>query len=157
MNPRTGDPGSLDRLHEIMVPPPVPWWPPAPAWYALGVMIGVVVAVSAWRVSARWSRNRYRRAALAELDRLEADPANPQAPPALAILVKRVALAAYPRERVASLSGREWLAFLDATGGDGAFTSGPGRTLEVGYEPGIHGADTELFAAVRRWIEGHRC
>jgi hypothetical protein len=71
-------------------------------------------------------------------------------------LVKRVALAAFPRERVASLSGQEWLAFLDATGRTDAFTHGPGRTLESGYEPGRHRASPQLFAAVRHWIKRHR-
>jgi hypothetical protein len=63
------DPGSLDRLHDLVAPPPVPWWPPAPAWYALGVVVFVLLAVLAWRVVAWWLRNRYRRAGLAELER----------------------------------------------------------------------------------------
>ena len=151
------DPGSLDRLHDIVTPPPAPWWPPAPAWYALGVVFGITVAVLGWRAAAWWSRNRYRRAALVELEGLEAEAGRSESAAALAALVKRVALAAYPRERVASLSGEEWLTFLDATGGTTAFTAGPGRRLEAGYEPGEHRADPELFTLVRRWIKDHRC
>jgi hypothetical protein len=150
------DPGSLDRLHDIMAPPPAPWWPPAPAWYVLGAIVGVLVAVAVWRAVACWLRNRYRRAGLAELAALETAAPGSHTSPALAELVKRVALAAYPRERVASLSGGAWLAFLDATGGTDDFTRGPGAALEAGYEPGAHGVSPGLVAAVRHWVKHHR-
>jgi hypothetical protein len=149
------DPGSLDRLHDIATPPPVFWWPPAPAWYALGAIMVVLLVVLAWRVVAWRLRNRYRRAALAELAELEATAGEPRILAALAELVKRVALAAFPRERVASLSGVDWLVFLDASARTNAFTHGPGRILESVYECGANRADPELFAAVRHWIKYH--
>jgi hypothetical protein len=145
------DPGSLDRLHDLAVPPPVPWWPPAPAWYAVGAAALGLLAVLVRRLVARWRRNRYRRAALAELDRAAASV------PGMAVLIKRVALAAYPRERVASLSGGPWLAFLDETGRTEAFTRGPGRIFgddEYGANPPPPGPD--LVEAVRAWVRHHR-
>lgn len=153
------DPGSLERLHDIAVPPPVPWWPPAPGWYVVGGIGLVLLGVGAWAAAARWRRSRYRREALRELERLAASRTNL---PAVAELVKRVALAAYPRERVASLTGGPWLAFLDATGGKELFTRGPGRLLEVGTFERTPQLPTdaeyeELLAAVRHWIRHHRC
>ena len=140
------DPGSLDRLHDIVVPRPVPWWPPAPAWYVLAAIAGVAIALAAWRIGRWWFRNRYRRAALAELASLQRQSTQPQTLPALAVLLKRTALAAYPRDRVASLTGSAWREFLDATGGMTAFTTGPGRVLEAGYAP----ASTAAEPALRR-------
>jgi hypothetical protein len=154
------DPGSLNRLHDIVAPPPVPWWPPAPGWYVVGAVGLVLLGVAARAAVASWRRNRYRREAVAELERL---PRGPDALPAMAELVKRAALAAYPRERVASLTGAPWLEFLDATGGQGRFTNGPGRFLEDATfrrEPTKALTDdefTDLIAAVRHWILRHRC
>src|SRR5262245_63229264 len=104
------DPGSLDRLNDIVVPPPVPWWPPAPAWYAVGIIVLILLAVLAWQMIAWRMRTRYRRAALAELATI--DTRSSHALGAVAELVKRVALAAFPREQVASLAVDVWLAFL---------------------------------------------
>jgi hypothetical protein len=147
------DPGSLDRLHDIVVPPAVPWWPPAPAWYAVIAIGCVLIAVLVWQLVAWWNRNRYRRAALRELDRLGANA--PLA--AVAELVKRVALAAFPRERVAALSGDAWLRFLDASIGATDFAQGAGRALGgTEYAPGAHPATPELVAVVRHWISHHR-
>jgi hypothetical protein len=150
------DPGSLDRLHDIAVPPPIPWWPPAPAWYVVVALAIQALGVAIWRVAAWWHRNRYRRAALAELAVIEAGSPQARTVSALAELVKRTALAAFPRERVASVSGEEWLAFLDATTNTDTFVRGPGRTLENGYNPGPQTAGPELFAAVRHWLRHHR-
>ena len=147
------DPGSLDRLHDIVGPPAPPWWPPAPAWYAVIAIGCVLVAVLVWQLAAWWNHNRYRRAARAELTALGANPSVA----AVAELVKRVALGAFPRERVAPLTGDEWLKFLDASGRTSDFTQGAGRALgDAEYTAGPHVAAPELLAVVRHWISHHR-
>ena len=47
----------------------------------------------------------------------------------LSLLVRRTALAAFPREQIAPLSGAAWLAFLDRSSGGTEFSRGPGRWL----------------------------
>ncbi|HEX4609952.1 MAG TPA: DUF4381 domain-containing protein [Urbifossiella sp.] len=157
MSPPAVDPGSLDLLHDIVLPPPVPWWPPAPGWYAVGAVALGLLGAAAWTAVTRWHRNRYRRAALRELDRL---PATGNRVPAIAAVLKRTALAAYPRERVASLTGAAWLAFLDRTGGTAGFTTPPGNALgdaEYTAGPTPPPADvTQLFDLARHWVRHHR-
>ena len=48
-------PTGLDRLHDIVLPPPIPWWPPAPGWY---VVLGVLLL--AGLAAAWWSWKRWR-------------------------------------------------------------------------------------------------
>ena len=66
------DPSSLDNLFDIVVPPPVSWWPPEPGWYVVGGLAIALTVWAAWRGWERWRAAAYRRAALAELRRLEA-------------------------------------------------------------------------------------
>lgn len=162
------DPTNLDRLHDIVAPPPAPWWPPAPAWYWVLGFLALATLVFAFRAFLRWQRNRYRREALAELARHEAALAVPAqrvtALAALAELLKRAALSAWPREEVAALNGAAWLAFLDRTGGtaDNRFRSDLGAVLEdVAYDPRkatLLDENTlrELTALVRHWLKRHR-
>ncbi len=149
------DPGSLDRLHDIIAPP-VPWWPPALGWFVLSALLLVLLTTVAWQAAAAWRRNRYRREALAEISRIEAGADDGQKLSQLAELVKRVGLATYSREQVASLTGDDWLQFLDRSGATTAFTRCPGQVLETYYQPGPHAVSAELLAAVRRWIKHHR-
>jgi Domain of unknown function (DUF4381) len=155
------DPGSLDRLHDIAVPPPVPWWPPAPGWYIVGGMALALLGLAAWAALARWRRERYRREALGDLARIACHPDAPSSISAIAELMKRVALAAYPRDRVASLTGDAWLAILDATGGTDAFTRGAGQMLkEAAYRKDAPHDPSELSKladVVRHWITHHGC
>src|SRR5262249_18387982 len=122
-------------LIDIPLPTPVSLWPQTWASrIAIVVLVVGLVAVTWWLIR-RWHINRYRRAALAELDQLEGalgagwEPAELCA--ALASLVRRTALAAFPRETVAGLAGPAWLAFLDRTGDGQAFSRGPGQNLEL--------------------------
>jgi uncharacterized membrane protein len=83
------DPASLDNLREIILPPPVPWWPPAPGWWLLFAAIALTALAFAFRLFRRWRVNAYRRAALRELA-VAGDVS------AIAEILKRTALVAYP-------------------------------------------------------------
>jgi hypothetical protein len=150
------DPGSLENLHDLVMPVPVPWWPPAPGWVIVSAVLVVVLGWWLIRAIQHWQSNSYRREALVLLGKIDGSEAE------LPTLIKRVALSAYPRERVASLTGEQWLAFLDQTGHTDVFTMGAGRWLaRLAYEPQLTASlsTTELNGlrtAVRDWILRHQ-
>ena len=160
------DPSSLDRLHDVLAPPPSPWWPPAPAWYwvvgalALGFAVGLAFGIR------HWLRNRYRHEALAELARLEpllTDASQRTAALAsLATLLKRTAISAWPRQTVASLTGPQWQTFLDRAADMNFFSKGGGARLELAaYDPRGAGEMKagevgEIVAQVKYWLTHHR-
>ncbi len=151
-------PDPVAGLIDIPLPASVSLWPQT--WT---LRIAIVVAVACvlfaiWHLARSWHRNRYRRAALAELAGIEGAlgaTASADASVALAALVRRTALAAFPRDQVASLAGPAWLSFLDRTAGTKDFSEGAGRSLEIGaYRPAPEDA-RPLAGAVRHWIEAH--
>ena len=156
----------MANLTEIGSPEPIPWWPPAPGWYVLAGVLASGLLWIVWRLVRRWRANAYRREALARLDVVEkralAAESHRTALTELPVLLKQTALAAYPRAPVASLTGVEWLGFLDGTLGDTGFTRGPGRSLiSLAYAPSapLDFGDEEtvaLLALSRRWIQRHR-
>jgi hypothetical protein len=161
------DPASLQNLNDIVVPPPVPWWPPAFGWYVLGLVLILIIAWLVWRGLRRRQAEAYRRAALAELAGLSRRISQPEksreALAELPELLKRTALAAWPREEIASLSGERWLDFLDRTGGTDKFKQGPGRLLlQISYTPYQELTDLGpeqidgLTRTLRDWIVKHQ-
>lgn len=157
MNPKIEDAGSLSHLHDIITGPPAPWWPPAPAWYVLGVLLFLGTgSVVVWIV-VRWHSNWYRRAGLTELQQIKQTHAQePTALPELANLLKRVALVVFPRQQIASLTGDAWLQFLDRSANTTGFSNGPGRQLLDVYGRAQTPPTPELFQLVQRWIRQHR-
>lgn len=124
----------LAQLRDWHLPEPIQWWPPAPGWW---IFAAVLLTVLLWLAGVRWRRHRRRgaaaRSALSELAALRAavraDGDTRAFVAALSRLLRRFALARFPREQVAGLTGDAWLAFLDATGGGDAFRHGQGRAL----------------------------
>ncbi|TXS90746.1 DUF4381 domain-containing protein [Parahaliea maris] len=161
------DPASLANLHDIIVPGPVPLWPPPPGWlWLLGILALALVAVLL-RALVHWQRNHYRREALAQLKQLSTTVTGAQATEReqqqglaqLSVLLKRTALTAYPRAEVAELTGREWFAFLDQRGNT-RFSGSLGQALEnATYCSSGSPLDAEqlsnLFDQARRWIKHH--
>lgn len=142
----------VDLLDQLVLPPepaPISMMPETVGWVILGVcaLAGLVVGLWYWRQNQ--ARNAYRDAALAALDRAGNDPA------AVASVLKRCALAAYPRGEVAALSGEDWLSFLDAAVGGEAFSAGPGRALANAPYTSGDVADAALIEAARHWIRAH--
>lgn len=134
--------GSLSNLHDIVAPEPPPLWPPAPGvWVLLIIAAAVPLALFLWWRRAR-ARNAYRRAGLSLLK-------NARTGREVNIVVKRVALAAFPRAAVAPLWGDEWLAFLDGTCRQARFTS-------LGETDSEAEASTTLRSRAGAWIRHHR-
>ncbi len=148
---------TLDLLDIHSAPPPE-FWPPAPGWWVLGILgITLLTLVAVW-LYRRYRLYRQRQQVLAELDQLKIFDADQQAAEfatAVSTLLRRVALMRFPRQRVAPLSGTAWLHFLDETGGNGEFTTGPGQVLGQGpYVP--HPQDVpadRLLLLARSWIK----
>jgi len=53
---------SLDQLQDIQLPTAVSWWPPAPGWWLLGLLV-LALAATALVLLRRRQRLRYRRSA----------------------------------------------------------------------------------------------
>jgi hypothetical protein len=110
----TTGPASLDNLRPLALPAPVPWFPPQPGWWILLAALLACLSLGIWRLAKIYRANAYRRAALSALQTLSHLPPTEMAP-ALAALLKRTALAAYPRALVAGLTGPAWQQFLSGT------------------------------------------
>jgi hypothetical protein len=157
-------PSALKPLQELPLPEPVSWAPQTIGWAAVAVLLFVAVVWAGWIGWRRYKRERYRRVALAELVEIEVALNDAQcrkaALAAIPSLIKRTSLAAAPRERVAALSGDEWLAFLKRTRGRFDERSGALLTL-VSYAPAeqiasITPLEVETLVNVTRdWIQRH--
>lgn len=157
-------PSALKPLQELPLPEPVSWAPQTIGWVALGVLLIAAVVWAGWTAWRRYKKERYRRVALAELAEIEVTLNDAQhrtaALTAIPSLIKRTSLAAAPRERVAALSGDEWLAFLKRTRGRFDERSGALLTL-VSYAPAEQIASITpleietLLSVTRDWIQRH--
>jgi hypothetical protein len=163
---KSNDPASLQNLNDIVMPASVGWWPLASGWYFLLALSLVALAGFSYRLLQHWLKNRYRREALDELQLLEnsiqksseKDAGLRQVP----VLLKRTALSVYPRSDVASLTGKDWIGFLNSGLKTPVFTESIAGTLEkVAYSTAAQGpADsasiTALLTASRHWLKNHQ-
>jgi len=145
----TPDAASLDNLRDIVELAPVSWWPLAAGWW---VVIGLSVVAGSYfvfRTLRKWHANAYRRAAISEL-RENDDVA------IVADILKRTALCAYPRTKVASLSGEAWCRWLGETG-DQEVSDSVAECLTKGvFGAASSGKSEELAAFAEHWIINHQ-
>lgn len=148
----------LSGLRDIHLPPPPELWPPAPGWWLLAVVAVVALGLTLGFAFAAWRRGRPRRATVRAIgalrDRHAAGESSGVLVGELATLVRRAAMIRHQRSRVAGLTGREWLEFLDDdehhfTRGDGAcLASAPyARSEPVNFDA--------LLAICERWVRRH--
>ncbi len=159
-------PASLQNLNDIVLPATVNWWPVAVGWYFLSGLALIAVVWFGYLSLRRWSDNRYRRVALRELqtlaERMQAGDERDASLRQLPVLLKRTALAAYPRKQVASLTGKDWFQFLNSTAGSQLFTGPAASTLsKVSYSSGrLDDVDEQATAALlhagRQWLKLHQ-
>ena len=147
------------QLEDIHLPDDPTMWPPAYGWWIVLVLIlfaGVLIPSRGYHYR---KLHRQRKRILDALSNLQADLQQQGDNKALANinrLLRRLALMHYPREQVASLTGKQWLAFLDKSGETRDFTQGAGQLLaDAPYRASLaDSADISgLSKAVKRWVE----
>jgi len=99
----------LENLRDIHSPPPVSFWPPAPGWWILALLI-ILGIVGGW-LFYRWQKKRaLQKAALIELNQLQQSLSDGQDlsifSAQISTLLRRLALAQFNRDEVAGLTGK---------------------------------------------------
>jgi Domain of unknown function (DUF4381) len=144
---------------ELSSPGAISWLPQTPGWWLVGAVLLAWALHAGWRRAVQWYRDRYRREAVRRLTLLEQQAQNPEWLLELNKLLKLTALAGYSRERVARLSGLQWVEFLNSQCPEPLFIAG----LETCLARNIYGDNTlteenksALVAASQQWILQHR-
>lgn len=151
MNETAQDPSATDlsRLHDIVAPDAVSWWPPAPGWYWLAGVLLLLAGILIGRGIRRWKAGAYRREALHAL-------AEASDPAAIAALLRRTALEHFPRSEIAALSGAGWLDWLAATGPEPPSAAMRVQLLDGVYSAAPSGDTAALREWAAGWIRDHR-
>lgn len=110
------NPDLLSQLRDIHTAPAAPWWPPAPGWWVLALLILLTLAWLIRRAIGRYRDHKRRKQMLGWVDFLNemVDPENePQAYLSmLNRIFKLIALRAFPHQHCAGMKGQEWADFL---------------------------------------------
>jgi hypothetical protein len=142
---------ALGKLYDFYQPAPPSWMPQTAGWYVVFTLMLVTIGWAVGSVLKRRHRNRYRREALHELKHLDCSE--------IPALLKRTALAAWPRETVASLSGEAWIRFLETHQGDSSLSTETCQLLDdVTYSGATLPASEErlIRGSAAEWIRRHR-
>ena len=141
---------SLDRLHDIVVPDAVSWWPPAPGWFVVFALLLVGLLWFLIRRWQRWQQDAYRRAALEELRHADS-------PVRVAEVLRRTALMVAPRSVMAAQSGDDWIDWLQSMSTNPVPDEIRAELTEGLYRGGAGGHRlTELQSFAVDWVRNHR-
>ena len=150
-------------LRDIHLPDAISWWPPAPGWWILLGML-VVSAVSVYLLRAFYLSRRVKRSALEELESIrhqyEQTRNQKQLAEQLSILMRRASISFHPRSEAASLTGTNWLDYLDSTSKQPGFNQEAGQLLiSAPYLPADHAISNEtasnadaLLSLCENWL-----
>lgn len=147
-------------LEPIIEPTAIGWLPLAIGWWfvigCLMLLILIALIFFAYRNHSNSSYRQQAKKALKQLQQID----NPQTfANAINRLLKRTAIAGYGAHMAASLSGEQWLRFLDLTINDTLFCSPLGRLmLHCSYGKQIQQKlpKKQLIACCHHWIVRHK-
>lgn len=104
------------ELRDIHLPDPVSWWPPAPGWYGVLLLL-VILIIASWFLFKKLRQPSLRKLAMLELNKIELAFNQHQNPQLLcsdiSILLRRVAMSYDSRNKQAGVTGKEWLTHLN--------------------------------------------
>lgn len=145
---------SLNAFGSLYEPPALAFSFETPGWTILAVIVILLMITFFVLWIRKRIRNKYRREALREIDRLRPES---EAIYAVFLMLKKVAIQVFGRKNVASLHGKDWLLFLDKTGKKVQFQELDSQIFAILYEgekPSIQTSESILNNA-KKWIKTH--
>ena len=154
---------NLPQLQDIHLPVSPSFWPLAIGWWFL---LSVAIFLLAWffltlyRKAKLKKRQKQMLAKFTQLEvKLKQQPSN-AAIAEINTLLRQLAINTYPREKIASLTGGDWLHFLDQSGKTTNFSKGAGRILiEAPYQQETATGllenfnQDEFLPLIKKWIK----
>lgn len=145
------------QLRDIHLPDPVSFWPLAPGWWLLGIIL-IVLIVLIFAMIRRYERRQIQRLASRQLQEMETQyklaKDKRKLVADLSVLLRRICLSYYPKQQSAHLTGHSWLLFLDNMVGDTIFRSEPGSVIASAPYQAQADFDAErLLALCAKWIK----
>jgi hypothetical protein len=147
---------TLGDFNEVVSPEAISWWPQTVGWAWVGLGLLLLAGYYGWKRLGHWYRNRYRGEAINKLRQL---PDSGNTAVEVNRLLKLTALATFSREQVASLSGQQWVNFLNAQCPEPVFDSVQSELLALATytgQPVTADAGRALLQASLTWIEQHK-
>jgi len=153
------NPDLLSQLRDIHAAAPVSWWPPAPGWWLLAVLVLILLTWLGRRVLARIRVHQRRKQMLGWIDHLNTT-IDPQRDPqawlsTLNRIFKLVALRAFPGQHCAALAGSDWAEFLIAKMENVQSVESLAVLASGPYDPAPDFDPATISALARVWISRH--
>ena len=144
-------------LRDIHLPDSIGWWPLAPGWWIVGVLLlasGFLIIIFARYMKAK---NRIRRISLKEIDLIQQSfvlhKDRTRVVCELSVLLRQACISRYSRMEVASLTGAGWMSFLDRNLDGRPFSDGVGKIFMTGpYQKSVEINVDLLLDLCRNWI-----
>ena len=120
------------KLQDIHLPDEPGLWPLAPGWWILLAVVAILFIWISRKLYMKAKCKKHHRRVLAELDSLQKNlkesPSNENIA-AINVFLRKLAVNNYPRQDIASLTGADWLHFLEQFIKGVEFSKGAGRIL----------------------------
>lgn len=146
------------QLHDIHIPSDPNAWPFAIGWWILIALALCLLFYICLKIQRLFRIKKHKKLLHQEYSALEGKLQNKPDKDLIAemnVFLRRLALAFYPNKNIASLTGADWLHFLDTSGKTHDFSRGAGRILiEAPYRSGQlenYNSD-EFIPLVRNWV-----
>ncbi len=150
--------GDTPQLHDIHLPGSASFWPPALGWWLL---LAILFFLTIWLFLKNQKRKKIQQKKKLVLKKLDVlidnikKNATNESVAEVNTLLRQLALNTYPRADIASLTGVDWLKFLDVSGNTKEFTRGAGRVLiEAPYQANDlrNFNQDEFLSLIKKWV-----
>jgi hypothetical protein len=148
------------ELSNILEPEPIAFSFNTIGWKVLFVILSILIIYVLYQLYLNYKHNQYRRDAIAEMKALNQDRQLSELYfiTKSVFILKQTALQTYQREKVASLQGDAWLAFLDKGISGGNFIKYKQDIANAVYRETFNNLNfnkEEFFQMSLKWIKHH--